>query len=74
MIAGSVAFRNSSAAVSAPAVSGAQAAPAAPSGHGGWTIESSVCGGSPPSSAASLAKALASSEDQPLSIVPAGTS
>jgi uncharacterized protein GlcG (DUF336 family) len=71
VIVGTVALRNSSAAPSAPA-SLAHDAPAAPSGHGGWTIVSSSCGGVLAISVASVAKALASMPDQPLSSVPAG--
>src|SRR5271169_2297688 len=73
----SVAFRNSSAAVSWPGVSAAQVAPAAPSGQGGWTIERSSGGTAPAAggsaSVASLAKAIACGADQPVSIVAAGT-
>jgi hypothetical protein len=73
VIVGTVAFRNSSAAVNAPGVSGAHDAPAEPSGQGGCTIVSRSCGPPPASSAASFANAPASRPDQPLSSVPAGT-
>src|SRR6202035_1074783 len=69
---GTAAFRNSSAAVSSPGVPGAHCAPAAPSGHGGCTIESTICGGVLASSALSLAMELEGTAEQPLSRVPAG--
>jgi len=67
------AFRNSSAAPSPPGVPAMHWAPAAPSGHGGWTIVSSTCGGVLAMRAASPAKVLASSADQLFNSAPAGT-
>jgi len=75
----SAACTNWSAAVTPAGVPGAHAAPAAPSGHDGWTIVCST-GGVPPTvarcstSAASSANALALSDVQALSSVPFGIS
>src|SRR5690242_6234668 len=74
----SAALRNSSAAVSCPGVSAAHAAPAAPSGQGGWTIECSSGGTAPAAggsaSVASAANALAWTADHEGSSVAAGAS